>query len=224
MAPVSTAEKRIKSSKKSVKKRTADESVLGINDAEDLSLESTIERSQATPSPQDAFSPLSSSDRSIEFPFLGQPPLPLTSNVPSSDSHLSSTAVAAGNETDDPHQTPLRKESTVWQFAERTENNDVAKCKLRQMLIKTANWSTTGLRKHLSQVHKLPTMEPNAPQAKSEMSSSTKAELHNLAVTAIIKDGRSFNDFRRPGLLNFLVKAAPGNYIYGHAVINIWFV
>ena len=106
----------------------------------------------------------------------------------------------------------IRKESSVWQDAVRADNNDAAMCKLCNAQIKTTNWSTSGLRKHLTQVHKLPTIEPNVPSKKFDISTALKNELHALVINAIIKDGRSFNDFRRPGMINFLTKAIPGNY------------
>ncbi|CAF2117099.1 unnamed protein product [Rotaria magnacalcarata] len=108
-----------------------------------------------------------------------------------------------------------KNESSVWNFAVRSNDNQTAKCKICSIILKTTNWSTTGLRKHMEQVHKIPMVKSTSTTAKSTISTSFKSELHNLVVNAIIQDSRSFDDFRRPGMTNFLKKAIPG-YVPPH--------
>lgn len=107
-----------------------------------------------------------------------------------------------------------RKESLVWQYATRNTNTkeQSATCGICGTIIKTTNWSTTGLRKHLTQVHGMATMLPTEAPKKSNISPELRKELHDLAVKAIIEDSRSFNDFRRSGMLKFLRRASPGEY------------
>jgi hypothetical protein len=113
---------------------------------------------------------------------------------------------------DDSQNNAVRKESGVWEHAQRNIDAQTATCLKCNATIKTTNWSTTGLRKHLSQVHKITTMASTVAVKKSTISPKFRKELHELVVKSIIQDSRSFNDFRRPGMLKFLKKAVPGKH------------
>ena len=102
------------------------------------------------------------------------------------------------------------KESDVWKFSVR-KNNQIATCNLCNVAIKTTNGSTTGLRKHLLKTHKMAEMQPTSRKSNSKISVSLKRELHNLIVNSIVQDGRSFNDFRKPGIQKLFEKIVPGN-------------
>ena len=119
------------------------------------------------------------------------------------------------------------KESQVWQYAIRNHDNETAKCKICNKTIMTKNWSTTGLRKHFIQVHKISLTSSASKKEKSNISSSLKKELHTLAINAIIQDSRSFDDLRRPGIMDFLKKAIPGKNInmasFHILVENSWY-
>ncbi|CAF2036400.1 unnamed protein product [Rotaria magnacalcarata] len=127
------------------------------------------------------------------------------------------TPTPANDDLNNSQQFINKKESSVWNFAVRSDDNQTAKCKICRIIIKTTNWSTTGLRKHMEQVHKIPMVNSIPTTVKSKISTSFKNELHTLIVNAIIQDSRSFDDFRRPGMTNFLKKAIP-DYVPPHRV------
>ena len=64
--------------------------------------------------------------------------------------------------------------------------------------------STSSLRRHLRLVHDKKEFEEKRPTTNEQMvnrlSPEQKQKLHQLAVNAIIEDGRSFNDFNKPGI------------------------
>ena len=86
--------------------------------------------------------------------------------------------------------------------------------------MKTTNWSTSGLRKHIVQIHKIPIANSISATEKSKISNSLKKELHDLVINSIIQDSRSFDDFRRPGMMNFLKKAVPGNDLIWNSIVD----
>lgn len=106
----------------------------------------------------------------------------------------------------------MRRESVVWKYAARNIDSQTATCLKCSAVIKTSNWSTTGLRKHLIQVHKITTIPSSVAAKKATIPPALRRELHELVIKAIIQDSRSFNDFRRPGMVKFLKKAVPGKH------------
>ena len=66
--------------------------------------------------------------------------------------------------------------------------------------------TTTGLRRHFRLVHKMKEFEEkrvNPTKGKNtiqKLSIDQRQKLHQLAVNAIIEDGRSFNDLNKPGI------------------------
>lgn len=112
-----------------------------------------------------------------------------------------------------PEKNAVRQESTVWKYAKRNVESQTATCNDCNAIIKTTNGSTTGLRKHLMQKHKIQ-FAPTVPVSdKPKIAPSLKKELHQLIVKSIVQDGRSFSDFRRQGMMKFLNRIVPGNYL-----------
>lgn len=70
---------------------------------------------------------------------------------------------------------------------------------------------------HLSKVHKLDYLFPSQKKSPetvksiSLISNKMKKDLDNAVLDAILIDGRSFLDFCKPGMMNFLKIAIPGN-------------
>ncbi|CAF1626740.1 unnamed protein product [Didymodactylos carnosus] len=192
MAPAAKTANNNKPSKKSTKKRIILIPVSEENNVDDTINENIMEHAPASSSSLNKSIPPAASDTSYSNPLL------------------STSTEISNNNNDNLQDTSVRKESSVWHFAIRHENNHTTKCKLCNIIIKTTNWSTTGLRKHLAQVHKLPAFEPALSTEKPKIFNSLKKELHDLVINSIIQDGRSFKDFHRPGMLNFLKKAIPG--------------
>ena len=129
---------------------------------------------------------------------------------------LDNAESSANNNNDSAQDELVRRESIVWKYATRNIDNQTATCLLCSAVIKTTSWSTTGLRKHLVQVHKVPNIPPSVAVKKATFSPALRRELHELVMKAIIQDSRSFNDFRRPGMIKFLRKAVPGKYSISH--------
>ena len=86
--------------------------------------------------------------------------------------------------------------------------------------MKTTNWSTSGLRKHIVQIHKIPIANSTLATEKSKTSNSLKKDLHNLVINSVIQDSRSFDYFRRSGMMNFFKKAIPGNDLIWNSIVD----
>ncbi|CAF1229855.1 unnamed protein product [Adineta steineri] len=110
--------------------------------------------------------------------------------------------------------------SSVWNYFKRVSINGVnrAEC-LQKECGKTfslVNWSTSALFKHLRDIHKIENLKKNTNgrviigRIQHKLSKAQKKKLDSLAIEAIIKDGRSFNDFNKTGLKRFLQYAIPG--------------
>lgn len=105
-----------------------------------------------------------------------------------------------------------RNESLVWKFAIKNDD-ETASCRICGAVIKRKNGSTTGIRKHLLQVHNIQELlSEKTAKTKVKFSSSLRRELHSLIIQAIIKDGRSFDDFRRPGMMKVFHRIVPGKF------------
>ncbi|CAF1479092.1 unnamed protein product [Adineta steineri] len=113
-----------------------------------------------------------------------------------------------------------RQRSSVWNYFKRVSINGVnrAEC-LQKECGKTfslVNWSTSALFKHLRDIHKIENLKKNTNgrviigRIQHKLSKAQKKKLDSLAIEAIIKDGRSFNDFNKTGLKRFLQYAIPG--------------
>ena len=119
------------------------------------------------------------------------------------------------NKTIDDSKTSFNHRSLVWQYMEK-EQGEKARCKLCATILTRTNCGTTGLRKHLLQVHKLRqfAMCPTRKRPKAnQISVERKKQLDALTIRCIIEDGRSFGDMRRLGLLKVFNSLAPGKRI-----------
>ena len=116
------------------------------------------------------------------------------------------------DEVDEPLGSITRK-SLVWQYATREENSDYAICKLcdGNKRISTNNGSTSTLREHLISKHgKIELVINGRKRNRSKTMSSTKREeIHQLLVNSIVRDGRPFGDFDKPGMRQLMQKAFP---------------
>ncbi|CAF1422681.1 unnamed protein product [Didymodactylos carnosus] len=102
-------------------------------------------------------------------------------------------------------------------------NAGVAKCGLCDDEIKISNKSTTSLRYHLivkqdKSELKLKTMKQ---KQKCDISLDKKQELDDLCVHCIIKDGRSFGDLKKHGILKLLRAMIPGKLTGLHSSSDI---
>ena len=114
--------------------------------------------------------------------------------------------------------------ANAWDYFKKIDK-DYARCLLCGKKLTTKNRSITGLKNHLSSIHKLSnfceqskkkqerqidtvfrkctTVEPKLTQSKID-------KFDGAAVEAIIIDGRSFSDFEKDGMVKFLAVARPG--------------
>lgn len=107
----------------------------------------------------------------------------------------------------------VKRVSAVWDFATRSEDPDYAICSLcpGNKLISTNNGSTSTLREHLISKHgKKELITGQKRKKKSEsMSATRREELHKLLIDCVIRDGRPFRDFEKPGMKEVLKEAFP---------------
>lgn len=94
-----------------------------------------------------------------------------------------------------------------------TKMDEKAKCNKCGAVLSRKNGGTTGLRKHLFQIHKLGNYPKSSVQKRpksSQLSVDEKKKLDLLMIKCIIEDGRSFVDLRRSGLLKVFKHLVPG--------------
>lgn len=131
-----------------------------------------------------------------------------------------------------------KKKSSPMQFFKKSTNETdkyiCLKCeeKGKKKSLKMINGIDSGLRKHLGSVHdmerylyksqqnqKKQQESPDPPEDDTTAENTTcrlvftreiKKELDDAVLNCIIEDGRSFNDFRKPGMKKFLKLAIPG--------------
>jgi hypothetical protein len=111
--------------------------------------------------------------------------------------------------------------SPVWRYFKRVTINEInrAQCLVDgcSKILSMPNWSTSALYKHLRYVHKIDNLKKRSNgrvivgRVVHKLTRTKKKKLDHLALEAIIKDGRSFNDFNKSGLKRFLQYAIPGN-------------
>ena len=94
------------------------------------------------------------------------------------------------------------------------QENEKAKCNKCNAILSRKNGATSGLRKHLFQVHKLDSFSIDVsqnPQPKLyHISTEEKKKIDSLLINCIVQDGLSFDDMKRPGMLKVLTYLAPG--------------
>jgi hypothetical protein len=93
------------------------------------------------------------------------------------------------------------------------QENEKAKCNKCNTILSRQNGATSGLRKHLFQVHKIESFGVTSERSRSKsysISSEEKKKLDSLLIKCIVQDGRGFDDMRRPGILKVFSHLAPG--------------
>ena len=120
----------------------------------------------------------------------------------------------------DPAAAPkVRVQSNVWKYAYRDRDTpEWAICKIcpvfpnpKRLSLKAG--STSALRKHSVNVHNKTELETVAKTGRRQvvsLSTSGRDRLHQLLFDAVVIDGRSFSDFRKPGFSRFLNEIVPG--------------
>jgi len=99
------------------------------------------------------------------------------------------------------------------------QQTEKAKCNICGVILSRKNGATTGLRKHLHQVHKIEPFGVTSTKSRSksyQLSIEEKKRLDSLIIKCIIEDGRSFSDMRQSGIVkvfNHLVQGKK-NTIY----------
>ncbi|CAF1200927.1 unnamed protein product [Rotaria sordida] len=101
--------------------------------------------------------------------------------------------------------------SYLWDYM--IKQNDKAKCKICSAILSRKNGTTSGLRKHLFQMHKLEAFGVNSKKLDikpQQFSVDEKQKLDSLIINAIVEDGRSFGDMRQSGILKVFNHLKPG--------------
>lgn len=104
--------------------------------------------------------------------------------------------------SNEPRQTS-NSHSGVWKYMKK-DGEDKAKCNLCAAILSRKNCGTTGLRKHLLQIHQFQQFAVCFTKKRTmakRISVEREKQLDSLVIRCIIEDGRSFGDMRRPGLL-----------------------
>ena len=108
-------------------------------------------------------------------------------------------------------QSNITQRSNLWKFMKKL-NNEKAKCNICSRILSRQNGATSGLRKHLSHIHKIEPFSTSLAhnQLKSyQLSTEEKKKLDSLIIKCIVQDGRGFDDMRRPGILEVFNRLSP---------------
>jgi hypothetical protein len=111
--------------------------------------------------------------------------------------------------------------SSLWDYMTK-EEDEKAKCNLCNVISSRQNSATSGLRKHLFQVHKVEpfsVISENPRSKLSHISAEERKKIDSLLLNCIVQDGRSFDDMRRPGLLKIFNHLTPGKKSMGCFII-----
>ena len=124
----------------------------------------------------------------------------------------------------------VRVQSNVWKYAHRDRDTPGwAICKLcptfpNPKRISVKEGTTSALRKHLVNVHnktELKSVPKTTRRPISSLSPSERDRLHQLLIDAVVIDGRSFSDFRKPRFSRFLDEIFPGR-VAAYELIALW--
>jgi BED zinc finger len=105
--------------------------------------------------------------------------------------------------------------SSVWKYATKI-TPETARCNKCGKTMKTIYGGTSSLRKHLLHQHNIvptPSRKSSTRPKLTSISKEKKSRLDYLLKLATFQDGRSFGDFRKSGMINFLAEAVPGKNI-----------
>ncbi|CAF3424623.1 unnamed protein product [Rotaria sp. Silwood2] len=111
----------------------------------------------------------------------------------------------------------IHKQSLVWKYFQRIKTGETlqAKCLIKNWhkVLSTPLYSTTTLIRHLRDVHKVKEFQDKEKLVnrsnKKKISSHLKKKIDQAALVAIIQDGRTFDDFSKPGFRKFLQLIVP---------------
>ncbi|CAF4166579.1 unnamed protein product, partial [Rotaria sordida] len=108
-------------------------------------------------------------------------------------------------DTDDTNKVKsnVNDDTNLWNYMVKLQN-EKAKCKICGVVLSRKNGATTGLRKHLHQIHKIESFGITSKKSRSnvyQLSIEEKKKLDSLIIKCVIEDGRSFTDMRRSGIL-----------------------
>lgn len=129
------------------------------------------------------------------------------------------------NDTDN-RQINSNSSSNIWDYMTKQIDHK-AKCNVCNTVLSRKNGATSGLRKHLFQVHKIDSFKiDNFESSRSKpkkISIDEKKKIDSLLINCIVQDGRSFDDMRRPGMLKVLKYLAPGKKNMRDFIIHLNF-
>lgn len=100
----------------------------------------------------------------------------------------------------------------LWHYMTK-QQNEKAKCEMCDVVLSRKNGSTTGLRKHLHQVHKLERFGIVSKKSRlkcKQLSNEEKKSLDALVIQCVLEDGRSFSDMRQSGILKVFNRLVDG--------------
>ncbi|CAF2407349.1 unnamed protein product [Rotaria sp. Silwood2] len=108
-------------------------------------------------------------------------------------------------------QPDISGSSYLWDYM--TKQKEKAKCNICSAVLSRKNGTTSGLRKHLCQMHKLECFSVNSKTVDikpHQIGVDEKKKLDSLIINAIVEDGRSFGDMRQSGILKVFNHLTPG--------------
>lgn len=131
------------------------------------------------------------------------------------------------NNQENPRSTRMHGASdphcSVWEHMDKLIG-EKARCNICDTVLSRKNSGTTGLRKHLHQVHHISHFAASSITKRSKIttfSSEMKKKLDALVVKCIVEDARSFTDLRRPGIMKIFQQLVPGpNNVDRHTVLS----
>ncbi|CAF1670409.1 unnamed protein product, partial [Adineta ricciae] len=133
----------------------------------------------------------------------------LTTTTTSSTEETARTSPAERITNDTVHEEQsdsVDRKSHVWEYFERCQDPEVlrAKCFLCEDELRTPNYATSSLIRHLEQRHNLQQaaqIQVLPVQTKSnKLSRAERKRLDSLPINAIIQDGRSYGDLHKSGM------------------------
>ncbi|CAM4765360.1 unnamed protein product [Rotaria magnacalcarata] len=109
--------------------------------------------------------------------------------------------------------TGRKSSSDVWFYATKSDDGQLPTCKLCNYTCTSSSHSTLTIRYHLIRKHKkhdlLNTIASSSTN-KNKISEHLKKEPHELCYNAVITDSRTFNDFRKEGMMTIFDRLTPG--------------
>ncbi|CAF1585062.1 unnamed protein product [Didymodactylos carnosus] len=95
-----------------------------------------------------------------------------------------------------------RKTTPVFEFAQRVNPNEI-KCLSCNKHIREENGSTTNVRRHLDNIHGKTSLKYPSSKRPNRVSLENKNQPDVAAIKCIVRDVRSFNDFKKDGMQQY---------------------